>query len=263
MRAHLVQLDIAWEDRAANHSKVAALLADIDIQSGDLVALPELFDTGFSFNIERTCDTDDATSRFCRGLALERACFVHGSLTAVGPDGRGRNRAVAYGPDGQLLSSYDKIHPFSLGKEHERFSGGDAVTTWWWDAPQAGSLTVCPAICYDLRFPELFRAGLRLGAEAFVIGANWPSSRSAHWRALLLARAIENQAFVLGINRCGRDPALEYAGGSIAVSPTGEILAEADDREQVLTAEIDPGTLRRWRDKFPAWRDLRPEIFGR
>ncbi len=263
MRAHLVQFDIAWEDRATNHAKVSALLSGVELRPGDLVALPELFDTGFSFNIERTCDTDDATSRYCRTLALDRGCYVHGSLTAVGPDGRGRNRAIAYSPDGVLLSTYDKIHPFSLGKEHERFSGGDTVTTWRWDNPGAGSLGVCPAICYDLRFPELFRAGLGLGAELFVVGANWPASRSAHWRALLIARAIENQAFVLGINRCGRDPALEYAGGSIAVSPTGDTLAEADAQEQVLTVEIDPALMRRWRDKFPAWRDQRPEIFGR
>lgn len=155
-----------------------------------------------------------------------------------------------------MLCEYAKIHPFSYGREGESYTGGDAVGVYDWVSGQE-SLRVCPAVCYDLRFPELFRAGVRLGAEAFVIGANWPAARQHHWRTLLLARAIENQAVVLGVNRCGNDPHLAYAGGSIAVSPKGEVLGEMDDRPGVLTVEVDPGAVRAWRREFPALGDVR------
>jgi omega-amidase len=116
---------------------------------------------------------------------------------------------------------------------------------------------VCPAVCYDLRFPELFRIGLSKGAEAFAIGANWPEARQAHWRTLLIARAIENQAFVLGVNRTGSDPALRYAGGTIAVGPRGEVLGELEAEEGVLSTGVDVSEMRKWREVFPAWRDGR------
>jgi predicted amidohydrolase len=131
-------------------------------------------------------------------------------------------------------------------------AGGDPVT-----GTGARALTVCPAVCYDLRFPELFRRGLLAGAGAFAIGANWPAARAAHWRALLVARAIENQAFVLGVNRTGSDPHLVYAGGSIALGPKGEVLGELGATPGVLTVEIDPLAVREWRDTFPAWKDAR------
>jgi omega-amidase len=168
---------------------------------------------------------------------------------------------------------YAKIHPFTFGREPEFFAGGGEVMTYRWgeggrhegtearrheggDGKDDG-LTVCPAVCYDLRFPELFRIGLGKGAEAFAIGANWPEPRQAHWRALLFARAIENQAYVFGVNRTGSDPSLNYVGGSIAIGPRGEVLGELGAEEAVLSVDVDPGEVRRWREKFPAWRDGR------
>ena len=254
MRAHLVQLDIAWEDRDANIARVEELLADAPIQPGDLVVLPELFDSGFSLNIETTNDADGATANAIAGIARRLRITLHASRTIIGPDGKGRNQAHIVGPDGATLAVYDKIHPFSFGQEPERFTAGDAVTTCQWRADEE-SLRICPAICYDLRFPELFRAGLTQGAECFVLGANWPDARIAHWRALLIARAIENQAYVIGVNRVGDDPRLRYIGCSMAIDPMGEILIEMDAREAVGSVEIDPTQVRRWRERFPAWKD--------
>jgi predicted amidohydrolase len=156
-----------------------------------------------------------------------------------------------------VLAEYAKIHPFSYGREPERFEGGVEITVYRWGEEAGQALTVCPAICYDLRFPELFRLGLFRGAEAFAVGANWPESRQHHWRALLIARAIENQAVVLGVNRTGRDPNLAYAGGSIAVGPRGDILGELGSEEAVLSVEIDPREVHAWRERFPAWRDIK------
>lgn len=260
MRAHLVQMDIAWEDQPANRRKVEALLAGAATCPGDLVVLPEMFDTGFSFNLEVTADREDRTLGFLCNLARSRRLTVHGSRTIVGADGRGRNRATVVGPDGSVLCEYDKVHPFSLGtpSEAERFAPGDGVVTYPWLDAGGGALTVvCPAICYDLRFPELFRLGMLGGAEVFAIGSNWPRNREFHRRTLSIARAIENQAFVLSVNRCGRDPTLEYPGGTLAVGPRGDVLGEMESGEGVLSVDVDLDDLRRWRGVFKAWRDVR------
>jgi predicted amidohydrolase len=266
MRIHLFQYDIAWEDRQANVETVRRLSAGVDAARGDLFLLPEMFDSGFSLDVERTADEEGASAGFLQDLARSRHVYVQATLTVRIDSGEARNRAMIFDPSGQEIVWYDKIHPFSYGRESERFGGGDRVETWRWappegvaDAPERG-LLVTPATCYDLRFPELFRAGLRLGAEMFTLGANWPDARQAHWRALLLARAIENQAFVAGVNRVGADPHLSYAGGSIIVGPQGEILGEAGDDETVLSAPIDPESARAWRRTFPAWRDMRPGL---
>jgi predicted amidohydrolase len=257
MRAHLVQLDSRWEDKPANHAGVRRLLERAGPAPGDLVVLPEMFDTGFSFRLEYTADRDGATLAFLAALAAQTGATIHGSRTIIGPDGRGRNCATIVGPDGQLLCEFHKVHPFTLGNEVERFSGGSEVLTYPWrsgDGPEGGA-TVCPAVCYDLRFPELFRIGLLKGAEVYAVGANWPASREPHRLALSLARAIENQAFVLSVNRCGNDPQLQYGGGTLAVSPRGEILGQLGAEEGVLSVGIDLDDLRRWRRVFPAWRD--------
>lgn len=268
-RVHLVQFDIAWEDKRANYARVDALLNGAGVREGDLVVLPELFDTGFSFRLERTVDEDGATRAFLHDLASRLRATVHGALTALGPDGRGRNRVVVAGPDGRTLGEYDKIHPFSYGRETERFSGGTetALYDWRWadgdGKEDDGALRVGCAVCYDLRFPELFRTEMLRGAQAFALGANWPAARAAHWRALAIARAIENQAFVFALNRCGEDPHLSYAGGSICVDAQGRVLAEAGEQERVLSVEVDAQAMRAWREKFPAWRDMRLEIASR
>jgi omega-amidase len=248
-------MDIVWEDKQANYDKAERLIARAGPGRGDLLLLPEMFDTGFSFNVERTADADLATLKYLTQLAQDLEVYVQGSRTVL-ENGRAENRATVIGPDGKVLADYAKIHPFSLGKEHERFPGGTDVVTFSLPAGE-GTLTVCPAICYDLRFPELFRIGLQRGAGLFTLGANWPQSRAHHWRSLLIARAIENQAIVLGVNRTGTDPNLVYAGGSIAVGPRGEILGELGPEEAPLSVEVEAGEVRAWRDKFPAWRDMK------
>ncbi|MBY0262385.1 MAG: hypothetical protein K2Q20_08575, partial [Phycisphaerales bacterium] len=115
--AHLVQLDIAWEDKPANYARVRGLLSGAGVHSGDLIVLPELFDTGFSFNLSKTVDSDSATLRFVAELARELQATVQGSRTVLGLDGRGRNRASIAGPGGDILCEYDKVHPFTFGRE--------------------------------------------------------------------------------------------------------------------------------------------------
>lgn len=258
--AHLVQFDIAWEDASANHERVRTLLDKADVRAGDFVLLPEMFDTGFSFNIERTNDKSGRTLTFLLELADDLGVIVQGGRTTA-PCHRcaARNVMTAVAPGQRMLAEYAKQHLFTLGGEPAKFESGHSVETYAWEA---ASLRVMPAVCYDLRFAELFAAGLKCGAQLIALGACWPSLRAHHWRALLIARAIENQAFVLGVNRTGDDPikpdgspGLHYAGGSLVISPTGEVLAEASDKPCVLSAPIDPSVLHAWREKFPAWRE--------
>jgi omega-amidase len=255
--AHLVQVDIAWEDPGANHEAVRRMLDRVDVAPGDLILLPEMFATGFSFNVEKTNDKAGATLAFLEELANDFRAVVQGGRTVAACHAcSASNVMTVMAPGSRLLAEYRKIHPFM--KEAERFEGGRDVVTFPW-----AGLTICPAICYDLRFPELFRLGMKKGAEAYSVGACWPSVRHIHWRTLLIARAIENQAFVLGCNRTGADPArdnappLQYAGGSIAIGPKGEVLGELDEKPGVLSVKIDAAEVRNWRGTFPALRDVK------
>ncbi len=269
-RVHLVQMDIAWEQPEANHARAAALVdkaRDQDkLRPGDLILLPEMFATGFSFNIQTTADTNGSTLRFLSDLATRTGCYVQGGRTVTAP-GAGlptaaRNVMSVLGPQsspgqpGAVLCEYTKMHPFQ--GERERFEAGTHAAMWEW---KAAGLRVAPAICYDLRFPEVFGEGLKLGAEMFTIGACWPSVRLQHWRALNIARAIENQAYVAAVNRVGDDPGppqaggLHYGGCSMVVSPMGDVLAEEWEKECVLSVPIEAGAVREWRGKFGAWRE--------
>lgn len=253
MRAHLLQLDLAWEDPEANFRLVESALDRARPNPGDLALLPELFDSGFSFRTEKNADTNNRTLRFLLDLADDLGITIQGSRTIRPCDcDKAFNGATIAAPDQKLLAEYRKIHPFTFGREPEFFSGGSEVLTYPWN-----DLTVCPAICYDLRFPELFRIGLTKGTQLFALGANWPSARQHHWRALTIARAIENQAFVLAVNRTGSDPHLHYAGGTIAIGPKGDILGELGSEPGTLSVEIDPDILHTWRKIFPAWKDKR------
>ncbi len=262
MRAHLVQLDIQWEDPQANFDRVREFIKNADTNPGDLIALPELFDSGFTLNTKLSCDTQGSTLSYLQELANDTRCLVHGSRSIM-PESNSLayNCATVLSPSQQQpLCEYYKIHPFSMGYEPKAYQGGSDITSYTWGDGDS-ALKCCPLICYDLRFPELFRKAAVNGAEAFVLGANWPHPRQHHWRALLIARAIENQAFMFGINRRGDDPNLHYAGGTIAVDPKGEILGELGDEEAVLSVEVDPSILKDWRRKFRVLDDIKIRSF--
>jgi len=258
MQVHIVQLNIAWENKAANYKQVQKLLESARVETGDLIVLPELFDVGFTLNTDIAIDHDQSTLNFLRQLANDSGCTVHGSRALPSSTtNKAWNCATIVSPRVETpICEYHKVHPFSFGRESESYIGDDKLQQYQWDSGN-NTLQVCPAICYDLRFPELFRRGLLNGAEAFVIGANWPSPRVHHWRTLSIARAIENQAYVIAANRSGNDPHLPYPGNSIIIDPKGEVIAELDTQESVLSAEIKPELVRSWRSDFPVIKDIK------
>jgi predicted amidohydrolase len=255
VRIALCQLDIAWENKAANHRRTRALLDSADMPPGSLLLLPEMFSTGFSMEVEVISEgLDRPTIRFMKELAAERAIYVVGGVVTQGSDGRGRNEAVAVSPKGEVIARYAKIHPF-VGGEARNYAGGTNIVTF-----ECGGFRASPFVCYDLRFPEVFRLAMLRGAGLLLVIANWPEKRIHHWTALLQARAIENQAYVAGVNRCGTDPSLRYPGRSIVVDPEGRTIAEADSAEQLLCADIEVQSVDTWRRAFPAVRGMRCAI---
>jgi len=248
---HAMQLDSLWEDKAANFAHVREILHARPPVAGSLVVLPEMFGTGFSCELSMTAESvGGETEVFIRSLAMQYQCCVIGGVVTHGDNNFGRNQALVIAPDGSQLTRYTKRNPFSLGGETAVHQRGTAPVIF-----DYGGFKIAPLICYDLRFPELARAAVKLGAEALVYIAAWPVKRVQHWITLLQARAIENQAYVIGVNRCGTDPHYSYNGRSLVVDPHGIIIADAGERETVLRTEIETAILTEWRTQFPGLRD--------
>jgi omega-amidase len=249
-----IQFDIAWENKQENFATVRRLLTEAAPEPGSLVALPEMFATGFSMNTDRVAEPyGGETEQFLSTAAKEFGIFLLGGIPMRGRDGRPRNKALIFSPTGQLLAYYTKMRPFTPGGELDHYVPGEKSTVFRW-----GEVKVSPFICYDLRFPELFReATAAHRPELFVLVASWPEKRITHWARLIQARAIENQAYVLAVNRIGRDPFYNYVGRSMVVDPHGEIIADASDRETCIRATLDLATLRKYRTGLPFLDDLK------
>jgi predicted amidohydrolase len=255
MRVACCQFDIAWEDKPANYQRVAQRVREAKLAPGTLLLLPEMFATGFSMNAETIAETvDGPTAQFLARLARESGIHVLGGIVLANENSgaRPRNEALLFAPSGEPVCRYAKVHRFSFAGEDQHYAAGDTPVSCRIDG-----FKVQPTICYDLRFPELYRAPNVRGNELICVIANWPAARVAHWTALLTARAIENQAYVAGVNRCGRDPNVEYSGRSQVIDPRGEVLADAGNGEGVITAELDLEALREYRETFPALDDVR------
>ena len=181
MNVAAVQLDIVWEDKAANYSRVRMLLAGSPPAPGSLIVLPEMFASGFSMNLGVTRQTDAREDEtFLAALACEHRAFVVGGVVSRGDGGMGRNESVAFSPAGELLARYAKIHPFSLGGESVGHESGREIVTF-----DCAGFTAAPFVCYDLRFPEIFRTAAHRGANLFIVIALWPVKRQHHWLTLL------------------------------------------------------------------------------
>jgi omega-amidase len=256
MKIVCCQIDTVWEDKVANHKKALSLLTGASVSPGSLVVLPEMFATGFSMNVAAVAEGPDApTQTFLARTARELDSWVLGGVATATKAGRGRNEAVLYSPEGSEVLRYCKMQPFTLGGEAKHYEAGHQILTFLWHG-----LIVSPFICYDLRFPELFRAAMRRGAQMFVVIASWPVARAHHWVTLLQARAIENQAYVVGVNRSGTDPNFTYPGRSLIVNPRGEIMVDAGNSEGVISAEANLDELLAYRTKLPFLQDMRSEF---
>lgn len=273
MKIAAVQHDIVWENAAATRGLLVPQIAQAAASGARLLVLSEMYATGFSMRPERIAEeAGGPNEQFLIEQAAHHQVWLIGSIaqwSGPEPDSaaghsksrRAANVAVVAGPSGEL-HRYRKIHPFGFAGEDERYDSGSEFLT-----VQIDDLRVTVFICYDLRFADEFWK-CALDTDLYVVPANWPEPRRDHWRTLLRARAIENQAYVLGCNRVGtieaepsvdgaRGRLLNHTGDSAIIDPLGRVLAEASRTESVLVAEVDSTEVKRVRARFPFLADRR------
>lgn len=258
MKLAVLQMDSVWQDPQANMCELTRQLEMLADQTVDVVVLPELFHSGFSMDVEKVAETK-------RGMVYQRlsalarqyrvyliAGFAERIEGQESADNQAHNCALVFDRNGNEQACYIKNHPFSLSGEDRHYEAGTDTLLL-----EINGVVCSVFICYDLRFPELFRKVIPQAEMLFVI-ANWPSSRQRHWEILLQARAIENQCFVVGVNRTGTDAnGLDYAGGSMVVDPLGEVLAHWPEAEKCGLLTVDTQKVKQVRRQFPFLRDMK------
>lgn len=251
MKVAAIQHDIVWEDATATHAHVEPLIAQAAASGARLVVLTEMFATGFSMRPERIAEDEGGPSEiFLVDQARKHGVTIIASVAQRGADGRYRNNGIVAAPDAPVRR-YAKIHPFTYSGEHEHYTAGENFLT-----VEVEGLRVSVFVCYDLRFANEFWA-LADSTDLYVVPANWPQERREHWRVLLRARAVENQAYVVGVNRVGTVKTLDYVGDSAIIDPLGRTLAQASVGETVLTAEVDAQLVQQVRANLPFLPDRR------
>ena len=242
-------------DIQTTRTHVEALIQKANPSNGDFVVLQEMSDTGWSMDYK----TLAKSSSVKWGCSLAKQFGVWLQIGWAGLDqGRGKNCISICSPEGAEVATYIKTFTCNPLEENKLYVSGSELIIL-----HIGELRICPFICYDLRFPELWRLAAFEGVDVFTESSSWPRARIHHWKPLITARAIENQAFVVSANRSGKDQLAEWGGASLLVSPLGEILAEAPETgDHALSTTIDTNNARAWRNSFPAMEDIREELLG-
>ena len=252
MKVAIIQADTVWLDRNANFATLAPLVSTAAEQGATLVLFTEMFSTGFVVDQSDIGEPEGGpSSQFLTQMARQHHIWIGGSCPEVASDDpRPFNSFVLVNPQGEQ-HRYHKIHPFTYGGEDTHFRPGkDFVTV------NVDGIRVTLFVCYDLRFADEFWK-TAADTDVYLVPGNWPASRREHWMSLLRARAIENQAFVIGCNRVGSGGGLTYAGDSRVINPLGEVIAEAQDQPTILYADISAEEVQTVRTTFPFMQDRR------
>ncbi len=250
MKIGLVQYSPEWENKTENKNKINNLIDGIDDVS--LFIFPELTLTGFTMNSKEFCEEMNGESfNYFSTLAAKKNADVFAGI--IEKDGsKIYNTLLHLNPEGELVNKYRKIHPFTYSTEDKHYTPGEKPVI-----TQIEDWNIGLSICYDLRFPELYRFYGKLRTQLIIDIANWPINRIEHWRTLLKARAIENQCYVAGVNRVGADPKLFYNGCSSVFDPMGNEIVISIDTEDILIIDIKIETVNKVREKFPFLQDMR------
>ena len=251
MKIGLIQHNPTWENKGANKKKITSLL---DESSGDvdLLIFPEMTLTGFSMRSESFAEEIDGESfKYFASLAEKFNCNIIAGIIQK-KSGNYFNTSIHIEKNGKLKNHYHKIHPFAFSDEDKHFSAGDKPVITGIDNWKTGL-----SICYDLRFPELYRFYAKEKVDLIVVIANWPDTRIEHWRTLLKARAIENQCYVAGVNRVGKDPELNYTGFSSIYDPMGKEIVAVESEEKFIFAKIDISEVEKVRSRLPFLEDMK------
>lgn len=259
MKFSLIQMDMALGKPDENFAHAKELIRKAAAQGPDVILLPETWNVGFFPKEDLSALADENEARVTAEIgALAKALGVNivaGSVANV-RDGKVYNTSVTFDRQGNAVNVYDKTHLFSPMGEHDFFEKGGAVKRFSLDGFLCGVI-----ICYDIRFPELTRTMSVEGLDFLLVVSQWPKVRVPQLRALLRARAIENQCFAMVCNSCGVAGETVYGGNSLVFDPLGELLAEAGAKEEIITADCDPSGLRTIRETINVFRDRRPELY--
>jgi omega-amidase len=258
----IAQMDVAQAVPQHNLKRGLALIEEAARRGSDLVCLPEMWTTGLNWSRNRHCAAEQETVHAAIAeLAARYSLWISSPMLRVSADGAMYNSSFLFAPDGRQAACYDKIHLFSPFHEDRFICAGSSLcvaeTPW-------GPTGLC--VCYDLRFPELFRAYALQDVVLQICSAAFPHSRQEHWRVLVRARAIENQFFVLAVNRSGSEDLgsagqVVFGGSSTVIDPWGNTLIEADTQECLLTACLDTGLRVQARTAIPVFEDRRPDLY--
>lgn len=257
-----LQINSKINNKVANYQKVAKLLKEYSWFEPDLVVLPEVFNSGLDHKKfeEHAEAIPDQTTMFLSGYAEQyNTNIIGGSIITKDPDGLLRNTSIAVNRKGQIIGKYNKIHTFSCYgiKESDYITSGNKAVVVDMDFGKVGL-----SICYDLRFPELYRTLAYEGAEIIVCPAAWPYPRFEHWLTLNKARALENQCYMVAVNQCEQVTLSRInIGQSMVVNPWGEVIANAGSNEGVVMAEIDLDSLKKLRKEFPVLKDRKLDCY--
>jgi len=250
------QIASIWEEPAKTLEKAGILIRHAASSGADLVCFPEQFATGWDPQSGKNLgDTGGLIVSSLREYARTSQIAVIGSFRNRGSP-LPKNTAVVIDKDGRILTTYSKIHLFSPGNEQTSFSPGSDLGIF-----TLGPFTCGIAICYDLRFPDLFRIYAQKGVQVVFVPAAWPQKRTNHWELFLTARAAENQMYVAGVNTTGVTPVDTYSGSSMTADPHGTIISQANDAEQLLFADLDPALVETARRSFPVERDRKDALY--
>ncbi|MBR2962431.1 MAG: nitrilase family protein [Alistipes sp.] len=252
MKIAVLQLDIAWHDEYENIERVRSMISDGE--AADLYLLPEMWSSGFTIEAAEVAQTEEASPSlaFMLQTARERDCAVVGSLVIKAEDGTFRNRLYFVTSEG-IVARYDKRHLFRIGGETKRYTAGSERVTVEWRG-----VRFLLQICYDIRFPLFARNRLRDGQPEYdvvIYVASFPAVRMAAWRVLAAARAIENQAYCVAVNRTGEDAYCHYEGGSVVFDAAGDVVTECGAEQQIAVVQLDIEALQEYRRRFPTLRD--------
>lgn len=260
MKCALVSLNQLWQDKAANLKRCEMFVAQAKLVGCELVVFPEMTLTGYSLDIGKLVELAASSNTLVHfGEMAEHygINIVFGACLTQPAWSKPRNVFCLASPDGSATVLYEKVHPFSFAGENTVLGAGERL-----GLNEVGGMRFGAAICYDLRFPELYSAMATLCDFTITI-ANWPARRIAHWRTLLQARAIENQCYTIGVNRTGCDGnGQEYVKSSMIVTPEGEIAKPMVTDMEIDIYEIDAGIVARYRELFPTVRDKRYSLYS-
>jgi len=258
MKIAIVQMNVVFANPDRNFFEVEKFVGEGAKAGADVLVLPEMWNVGYALKeLEKLADENgERTKELFRRLAKKFRVNIVGGSVATKKDGKFFNTMYVTNRDGEMVAEYDKAHLFKLMDEHVYISAGGQVNVFTLNGVTCGGV-----ICYDLRFPEWIRTHVLKGANILFIPAQWPKKRIDHWQQLLQARAIENQCYVVAVNRVGDDPNNEFNGHSMVIGPWGDLLLSNETGEGIYYADIDLQEVKRVRETIPVFQDRRTDLY--